>query len=344
MDFKSYLKSSAGEVEKELKIFLSKWSREVESVSPKLVELNKAFIQANEGGKRIRGVLVKLGYELAGGKNIEEILKPAAAFEIFQTSILSHDDIVDLSPLRRGKQTLYKALGGDHYGISQALSLGDVGYFLAINLISESRFPEKEKNLALSVFTEAMLKTGLGQILDIELPHLKELKKEVDVLAVFRLKTAHYTLIGPLKLGAVLGGADEKILDEIAQFGEALGIAFQIQDDILGVFGDEETLGKSVTSDIEEGKNTLLIVQALKKASPEQNKILEKYYGQGKIGTKGLAQIKKVFLETGALEYSKKRAGKLVEEAKKIIEKMKISGEYKNLLSEMADFLVKRDK
>lgn len=344
MDFKNYLKSSAEEIEKELRIVLLKWNREVESVSPKLVELNNVFIRANEGGKRLRGTLVKLGYELAGGKNTREILKPAAAFEIFQTSILAHDDIVDLSPLRRGKQTLYKTFGGDHYGISQALSLGDVGYFLATKLITESGFPEKEKNLALSIFVEAMLKTGLGQILDIELPHLKELKKEADVLVVFRLKTAHYTLIGPLKLGAVLGGANKKLLDEIAQFGEALGIAFQIQDDILGIFGDEKILGKSVTSDIEEGKNTLLIIQAQKYANKNQKKFLEKYYGKGKVTRSHLEEIRQIFTATGALKYSQDRAKSLVDQAKTVIDKMVIPQEKKELLYQMADFLVERVK
>lgn len=344
MDFLKYLKSSAQEINQELDNFFQKWSEEVESVSPKLIELNKMFIQASQGGKRLRGALVKLGYELVSPSSTGEILKPAAAFEIFQTAILDHDDIVDLSPLRRGKPTIYKALGGDHYAISQALTLGDIGFFLATRLIAQSEFPENHKNRALAFFAQAMLETALGQMLDIELPYHKESREEVDALTIFRLKTARYTVVGPLHLGAILGGAEQKLLDDIEAFGEALGIAFQIQDDILGVFGDEKTLGKSVTSDIEEGKNTLLIIHALENASSQQKKILDKYYGKGKIGNTELEQIKKVFIDTGALEYSKKRAEELVSQSQEVIKSMEISPEHKNLLSQMAEFLVQRNR
>lgn len=354
MNFSDYLKISAEEINLELDNFFQKWSGEVSSISPKLLALNNTFIQANIGGKRLRGTLVKLGYELArdstgrrddlqNDKLSKEILKPAIAYEIFQTAILAHDDIIDKSDLRRGMPTLWKSLGGDHYGISQTICLGDIGFFLADKLISESSFPEKEKNQAISFFTNSMLKTALGEMLDIEVPHLGQ-GNEDDALTIFKLKTAFYTLTGPLQLGAVLAGGDQGLLGKLGEFGEKLGVAFQIQDDILGIFGSEEILGKSVTSDIEEGKNTLLIIHALKNASGKQSEILDKYYGKGKIGVSELEQIKKVFIDTGALEYSKQRASELVEEAKKVIEEMEISQEYKDLLFQMADFLVKRQK
>lgn len=344
MDFQEYLKTSAEEINKELDLFFQKWSEEVKAVSPKLVNLNKAFIRANIGGKRLRGALVKLGYKMANGKNNPEILKPAAAYEVFQTSILAHDDIIDLADLRRGEPTLYKTLGGDHYGISQTICLGDIGFFLAVKLIAEAKFPEDCKNKALAAFAEMFTKTGLGEMLDIELPYLKQKRLEEDVLTIHRLKTADYTIVYPLTMGALLGRATPKLIDQITKFGEALGIAFQIQDDILGVFGDEKTLGKSVTSDIEEGKNTLLIIYALSCADLKQKAILKKYYGRGKIGQNKLGKIRKTFIETGALDYSKKKAEKLVAQAKIVIKKMNISQKYKDLLFQMANFLVSRDK
>lgn len=356
MDFKSYLETSAEEINVELEKFLKSWSEEVTIISPKLSSLNQEFVKACEGGKRLRGALVKLGYEIAGDsigstsstlqndELLKEILKPAVAFEIFQTAILAHDDIIDLSPLRRGKPTIYKTLGGDHYGISQTICLGDIGFFLAYKLISESNFPEKEKNLAISFFTKSMLDTALGEMLDIELPHQGKKGSQKDILTIFHLKTAMYTIIGPLSLGIILGGENEKLLQDIKDFGHDLGIAFQIQDDILGVFGDEKTLGKSVTSDIEEGKNTLLIIRALKNASAKQNQILKKYYGQGKIGVSELEQIKKVFIDTGALEYSKNKAMELVKSAQETISGMEISEDKKEILLQMSEFLVKRDK
>lgn len=344
MDFTGYLKQSAGEVNREIETFFRRWEEEVKKASPKLLPLSNRLTQASEGGKRLRGTLVRLGYEMTGTAASPEIFKPAAAFEIFQTSILAHDDIIDLSPLRRGSPTVYQALGANHYAISQTICLGDIGYFLAVRMIAKSDFPAERKNEALSLFAQAMLETALGQMLDVELPYRQELAEESDALTVFRLKTARYTVSGPLSLGAILGGADGRLLSRIDEFGENLGVAFQIQDDILGVFGDEKTVGKSVTSDIEEGKNTLLIIHALEKAVQEQKEVLNKYYGKGKIGEEELSRIRQVFLETGALDYSKQKAAQLVGEAKAVIERMEIAEDKKQMLRQMADFLVERQK
>lgn len=344
MDFLSYLKTSAVEVDEQLNKFLREWNREVEDTSPKLVHLAHAFIVACQGGKRLRGTLVKLGYELTGASRNPEILKPAAAFEIFQTAILAHDDIVDRSPLRRGKPTIYQSLGADHYAVSQTITLADIGFFLATKFISESDFPADNKNKALHTFVCAMSDTALGQMLDIELPHHPEEADPQEMLTTFRLKTAHYSLVGPLQLGEAFGGANEELLKKTEEFGENLGIAFQIQDDILGVFGDEKTIGKSVTSDVEEGKITFLYAEARKNSSLEQNEILNKYYGKGKIGFDELEQVRTVFKDTGALEYSQKKAVELVDQAKEVIKKMDVSQDKKELLIQMADFLVKREK
>ncbi|MBU1032123.1 polyprenyl synthetase family protein, partial [Patescibacteria group bacterium] len=157
-------------------------------------------------------------------KTDSSIIRVAAAYEIFHTAILAHDDIIDKSPERRGQQSLYQALGGDHRGISLAITLADAGFFLATKIISEADFPEKRKNEALKYFSSIMLNTAMGQILDIE---------KGDPLTVAKYKTAKYTVSGPLVLGAILAGARLDKLTQLDQFGEAVGIAFQIQDDIL---------------------------------------------------------------------------------------------------------------
>lgn len=341
MDFKTYLSTSALEIEQELQKILEKWKGEVTEVSPKLTRFADLFTEASKGGKKLRGVLVKLGYEIAGGTEVKSILDPAAAFEIFQTAILAHDDVIDLSPLRRGKPTIYKALGGDHYGKSQAIGLGDAGLFLATKLIADSDFDDRYKNKALFFFSQTLVDTALGEILDVELPHLGE-ANEKDIIKIFELKTAYYTIIGPLSLGAILAGAQKGLLDQIYDFGLNLGIAFQIQDDILGVFGDEETIGKSVTSDIEEGKITLLLSFAKEQGSEEEKQLLKDLYGIGKITNKDLEKIRKVFKNSGALEYANKRAIEYVGLAKNVIKGMEISEAHKKLLLEMADFVVKR--
>jgi geranylgeranyl pyrophosphate synthase len=187
-----------------------------------------------------------------------------------------------------------------------------------------------------------MLDTALGEMLDVEISNKTEDKSEKDVITLFKLKTAKYTIIGPMQLGAILGGADKTFLDKIDQFGEGLGIAFQIQDDSLGIFGNEKTIGKSVYSDIEEGKLTLLNIYAEQHCDSTQKQILDKYYGKGKIGQKELEQVRDVFIKTGALDYAQTEANKYIEKAKKLIPEIAKTPEHNRLLTEMADFLVKR--
>lgn len=344
MDFQSYLKITAEQIDQEIDRFFVSWLKEVEKTSPSLVLLAKAFADNCMGGKRLRGALVKLGYEIVNGSSDERVIKPAAAVEIFQSAILAHDDIIDKSPTRRGKPTLYHQLGGEHYGISQTIALADIGFFLAVRLIANSNFPTENKNRAISCFAETVINTGLGEVLDVELPYLKGDKVEKDVITIHKLKTSYYTIIDPLCLGAILAGGEGKLLDTFKDFGENLGIAFQIQDDILGIFGDEKVLGKSVTSDIEEGKNTTLITYATEHASSLQKDTLEKYYGKEKIDQDIHAKIKQVFIDCGALEYSKQKAQDYVNIAKEFIPAITSDPQKAQLLQQMADFLVNRDK
>ncbi len=366
MDFKNYLQETALEINQELDLFLEEWLKTVEKTSPKLLDLNKAFVDACQGGKRLRGTLCKLGYEIAENvilgststslsatpeserswtsqddknqdksqKYGKEIIKAGVAYEIFQTAILAHDDIIDKSDLRRGKKTLYKIVGSE-----QTICLGDIGFFLAFKILSETNFPEKEKSLAINCFAKSMIDTGLGEMLDIYLPGKKETAEE-DILKISSLKTAKYTLTGPLQLGAVLAGADQDLLDKLGEFGEKLGIAFQIQDDVLGIFGEEKELGKSVTSDIEEGKLTLLYLHALEHGGKNALKGL---YGE-KIDQEGLEKVRQIFKETGALDYTREKAMLLAEEAKELVPQITQNPDLRTVLEQMADYLIVRNK
>jgi geranylgeranyl pyrophosphate synthase len=247
------------------------------------------FSDATRGGKGIRGRLVKLGYRIAGGNEDGEIEKIASAFEMLHASLLIHDDVIDKGLTRRGKPTVYKALGENHYAVSQAICLGDMGFFTATKMIAESGFGSELKARVLSLFSDIMIDTIRGEMLDVKLSLPGQEKLEEDVLTIHKLKTAYYTVVGPLTIGAMLGGADESQLRLLRRFGENIGMAFQIQDDILGVFGDEREIGKSTTSDIEENKNTLLITYALEKATTAQRKILTRYYGKRLTDTPGLS-------------------------------------------------------
>lgn len=343
--FKEYLDKTVLDVEKTLNSFLNNWREEVKKTSPKLIKLTDDFIDSCQGGKRIRGGLVKLGFLLVDGdqKMIEEVLKASAAYEIFQTAILAHDDIIDKSPLRRGKPSLYRKLGGDHYGISQAMILSDIGFFLSVKLINETSFSDNIRSKALQSFTNSFLKTCLGELLDVELSNLKNISSDKDVYIISSLKTAHYTITGPLELGVILAGVEDKeLFKNIFKFGEDIGIAFQIQDDILGVFGSEDKVGKSIVSDVEEGKNTLLIINALKNSNPEQKQALKKFYGKNNLTYKELNLVRRIFEETGALGLARQEINIRCQKAQSLIPKITKDLKIQRLLQDLTVSLVER--
>lgn len=249
MNFEEYLKINAQKIETELNKILLEFLEDTRKVDQRLLTFAKGFKNACLGGKRIRGVLVKLGNEIAMSSWLDQdledsgvsgyppdpqndIFKIGAGLEILHTGLLIHDDIIDQSPQRRGQPSLHQILGGDHYGISQAITLGDIGLTLGFKVITQSNFPSDSKIKALEYLSQVVIKTGFGQVLDVEFS-LKKNTKEKDIKLLYSLKTAKYTIAGPLIIGALLGGADEKLVKMLGDFGENLGIAFQIQDDIL---------------------------------------------------------------------------------------------------------------
>lgn len=239
MDFGKYLKNTAKELDKIITETFKQQLERAKKTDKKLVPLLKAFTKSCRGGKRIRGVLVKLGYEIgrqAIGNRLQvtgkEIVKIGAAYEILHAAVLVHDDIIDQSLMRRDQPSLYQALGDNHHGVSQAISLADYGFFLSVNIIAGANFPDKNANQALKLFSQVMMDTAWGQLLDVA---------KADPQVVRKLKTAYYTISGPLQLGAILAGAGERQIKALGEFGENLGIAFQIKDDILD--GEVDCLG-----------------------------------------------------------------------------------------------------
>jgi len=241
-NFKKYHTQSVKKIEKELQTFTKKWTAESNKYSPELKLLNKRFTDSFFGGKMIRGTLVKLGYDLVQISTAKEIYKAAAAFEILHTGFLIHDDIMDQSSTRRGKPAMHIDKN-PQYGISQAICFGNFGLTFSTQLLVDCDFPIEIKIKALSFFLQIKTDTILGQMLDIHSPHIPLTEETVTQIQL--MKTANYTIVGPMSVGAILGGATTKLIQTIKRFGEPLGIAYQIQDDILGIFGDEKTLGKS---------------------------------------------------------------------------------------------------
>jgi geranylgeranyl diphosphate synthase type I len=229
------------------------------------------------------------GYKCFENEKEEEILESSISIELIEGFLLQHDDIIDQDEKRRGGKSSWKFFQDDHikkgytgnsklYGDSCAIIAGDLGCAFANQIIARSGFSAERKVKALDKLNQIVIDVGYGEQLDV-LVELRPGATEEDTLRIHHFKTAKYTVEGPVHLGAILGGAQENDLKILSEYGIPLGQAFQIQDDILGMYGDEVKLGKPADSDLKEGKQTLLIIEAMKQANESQRKILKEALG-----------------------------------------------------------------
>ena len=352
--FKKYYQEEKNILEKKINDFNKKLVVE----DNKLLKENlEYFSNLNSDGKLVRGSLVDLGYYLVkDNRSYSNDL--ALAYEVFQTAILVHDDIIDKDTVRRGKDTIHFANYKEYSKYSKdkdeltnltnsiALCMGDYGLYRANKIISEAY--AKDKNLAkiLNCFNDTVLYTIKGELLDVILP-FKSKNTKLDnktltdsIMEIYRLKTAYYTIIGPLSVGLLLGEASDKKINEISEFAEKVGIAFQIQDDILGIYSD--SIGKVVGSDIKEFKQTILYAYISKTKYRDE---LLKYYGKNKLNDKIIEKVRDLFKESGALKYSTDLMNKYYDESIKILNNIKwIDKDKKEILQGFVDYLRERNK
>lgn len=280
--------------------------------SPEMLELIDGVGQlATQGGKRLRPALVYYTYRACGGSSDEEVLPLALATELLHTYLLIHDDIMDHAEVRRGLPAAHvrfrdahraQELSGDaaDFGRSVAILLGDLAQSWAVELamgISAGRGAVRRE---LARCFSAMCQEVIGgQYLELLVAQRRAANEE-ELLRVLRLKSGRYTAERPIQLGALLAGADPVTVAELSRYGAAVGEAFQLQDDLLGMFGDPGTVGKPVDADLKEGKFTFLIRRALDAASPEQRRALETALGHPEATSAEAGEARRVLEETGA--------------------------------------------
>jgi len=216
------------------------------------------------GGKRIRPALVLLSCDLFSG-SVESALIPAMAIEIFHNFTLLHDDIMDRSEMRRGQQTVHIK-----YNENVAILSGDVMSILATRMMNQS--PGVVLQTVQDIFTRTAMEVCEGQQYDMNFEERLTVS-EKEYMNMIELKTA-VLIAASLKIGAILGGASEKGASDLYEFGRNLGIAFQLQDDMLDTYGDQDVIGKKRGADIVHNKKTFLMIKALEKASPIQKEEL----------------------------------------------------------------------
>jgi len=322
-----------------LKEFLDKKFEKDKNISPCVKELIENIMDYTlRAGKRIRPLIVVFAYKCFNDD--DKVIKASLAIELMQSYLLIHDDIIDKSDLRRGKPTIHKVYEkkyGDHLGMSMAILAGDLCSSYMYDTILESEFDDKEKVDAIKYLGWIHERENYGQALD-TLPGFKEIR-EKDIWKIYELKTATYTMQGPIYLGCVLAGADEGKIKRLQEYAYNVGIGFQIQDDINGLFGDINITGKPNVDDAKEGKKTLLIVRALEMCNDEEREFILEKWGNSDIKDDEIERIREIVKDCGALDYCKEKLNGLIEKGKNSIKDVELKDEGKKFLLEMADYV-----
>lgn len=267
-----------------------------------------AILQA--GGKRLRGQLAVLGYRLHGGTNNELIAQVAGAIEGLHAHLLVIDDVADHAVARRGVRTAHLQLQDflRQQGASQETALLANDMAISFSIVVQQRAqitfggldatPSRRLRV-LRVLNEHLARTGRGQVLDMASSTGMALSK-ADIAGMAQRKTAYYSFQMPLEIGGILAGAPRSSLWLLAEFSKHAGMAFQQADDLMGIFGDEAKMGKSVKTDIVEGKQTLLMHDALEAANAPERQTLHAALGNSDLTDADFARCQEIIAKTGA--------------------------------------------
>jgi geranylgeranyl diphosphate synthase, type I len=338
------LKGINFKLEKELSVYASRLDRDyrLKQISPLLAAKMKDYLM--RPGKRIRPTLFVLGYLAYARRPAPGLLRSALSIELLHDFMLIHDDIIDKSDLRRGKPAMHKMFN-DHFspargikfnGQDLAIVTGDIFYALAMDAFLSIREKPQRKEKALKKFIAAALYTGCGEFIEM-ICGAKSLEKisQSDIYKIYDFKTAYYSFAYPLSIGATLAGAPESQVKKIFEYGVFLGRAFQIQDDILGMFADEEETGKSVLSDLQEAKKTLLIWKASRIAKPIDRKKIKEILAKDKVAMQDLIEMRRLIQKSGSLDYARRQIRTLNSQAIRRSNSLKIAAAYKKFLSDL---------
>jgi geranylgeranyl diphosphate synthase type I len=289
----------------------------LESVGPDLSEFTAALTALLAGGKRLRPAFCYWGWR--GAKNAPDstpelddaALRAAASLEFLQACALIHDDVMDGSDTRRGLPAAHRRFATVHrgagwlgtpedFGVGAAILLGDLCLSWADQVLMTSGMPYAALQRAKTVYDEMRTELMAGQYLDL-LEQARGGGSVERAMRVVQYKSAKYTIERPLHIGAALAGADQSVFDAYTAYGLPLGEAFQIRDDVLGVFGDPQETGKPAGDDLREGKRTVLVALATERASSDQAAILRAHLGDPTLDGDGVAALREVIQTTGAL-------------------------------------------
>lgn len=285
------------------------------------------------GGKRIRPVLMLLAYQLYKD-DPEAILMQAVALETYHNYTLLHDDLMDNADLRRGHETVHKK-----WNANQAILSGDSMLVLAYERMAQC--PKDKLANVLAVFTETALQIGEGQQYDIDFEHRTDVSEE-EYIEMIRLKTS-VLLACALKIGGILADAPADDLENLYKFGEQIGLAFQLQDDFLDVYGDSKVFGKAIGGDITSNKKTYMLINAFNRANDRQREELMRWVTAKEFDRQEkVAAVTQLYNEIGIDKLAQQKIAFYFEESTKYLSAVKVSDERKSELRAYAEKMMVR--
>lgn len=287
-----------------------------------------------QSGKRVRPVLFLMAYNMYK-ESLEEALYPAVAVETYHNYTLIHDDVMDRASIRRGKPTVCAK-----WGDTAAILSGDTMLVLAYEFLSH--VPADKLPSMLALFTETAKEIGDGQQYDLDFETRDDVKEE-EYMEMIRLKTS-VLLAAALKLGGILAGAPAEDLANLYAYGEKMGLAFQLQDDLLDVYADQSLFGKKIGGDICCNKKTFLLITAMNLASDSQLATMKEWMAKSEFDADAkIAYFTALYNELGVKDICEKRIQALFDECDEYMAKLSVASEKKRLLKEFADSLLNRN-
>ncbi len=301
-----------------------------------------------DGGKRLRPTFAYWGWRTVRGDDADDrgLITAAASLELLHACALVHDDVMDASETRRGRAAAHAAFARLHreqgwtgdpdvFGTAAAILLGDLLLSWADALFATAAFDGAAAPRARGVFDEMRQLVMAGQYLDV-LVQARGAFSADEALRVIEFKTSKYTVEGPLHLGAAVAGAPDEVFTVLSGYGLSLGEAFQLRDDVLGVFGDPSVTGKPAGDDLREGKHTLLTALAMQTADPDQATLLRNGLGDRTLDDAQVAALREVIIATGALRQVEHRITDGTAHARAALDSAAISAESRAALDALA--------
>ena len=288
----------------------------------------------SQSGKRVRPVLFLMAYNMYKD-NVSDVLYPAVAMETYHNYTLIHDDVMDCADIRRGKPTVVAK-----WGDNAAILSGDTMLVIAYEFMAKS--PDDKLREMLELFTTTAKEIGEGQQFDMEFETRDEVHEE-EYLEMIRLKTS-VLMAACLKMGGILAGASESDLANLYAYGETMGMAFQLQDDMLDAYGDVEVFGKKIGGDIVCNKKTFLLIKAMEMASDEQRAVIKEWISKKSFDEQEkIAAIKAVYDELDICRVCQERINELFAKCDSYIDAVSVPAEKKVALKSFVDSLLNRN-